>query len=74
MIKVDADYGDGLSWGKSSRSGDNGGDCVGVTMNQDHHVHVNEAGQIGIRDTKLGPDGPVIWVSAEDFLALRSFD
>jgi len=69
MIKVRKDFNDGRNWGKSSLSGDNGGDCVGVTMDDQGRVSVDDDGQVGIRDTKEDA-GPVLWISAAEFGAI----
>lgn len=55
------DFGDGLAWRKSSRSGGNGGDCVAMAV---------DAARVGVRDTKAGSSGPVLWLGRGDFGAL----
>jgi Domain of unknown function (DUF397) len=48
----------GAAWRKSSRSGDNGGNCVEVARNL--------PGIVAIRDSK-DPDGPKLAFSPEDW-------
>ncbi|MDN3243014.1 DUF397 domain-containing protein [Glycomyces tritici] len=55
------DFGDRLTWRKASRSGGNGGDCVAVAV---------DAARVGVRDTKAGSSGPVLWLGRGDFGAL----
>jgi hypothetical protein len=45
-------FGDGLTWRKASYS-DSNGDCVFVAV---------DAARVGIRDSKQGAAGPVLWV------------
>ncbi|WP_369432054.1 DUF397 domain-containing protein [Glycomyces amatae] len=52
------DFGDGRSWRKASRSGGNGGACVAITAC---------AACVGVRDTKSGSSGPVLWFSRRDW-------
>ena len=47
-------------WRKSTRSGDNGGDCVEVARNL--------SGVVAIRDSK-DPDGPALIVSKDEWAA-----
>jgi hypothetical protein len=54
-------FSDGLAWTKSSRSGDNQGNCVYVATTPD---------VAGLRDSKDGADGPRLWVSSSEFAAL----
>ncbi|WP_205326966.1 DUF397 domain-containing protein [Glycomyces sp. YM15] len=55
------DFGDGLTWRKASRSGGNGGDCVAVAA---------DAARVGVRDTKEGSSGPVLWLGRGDWAQL----
>jgi hypothetical protein len=61
------DFGDQWVWRKSTRSGDNGGSCLYVTVDEAGQVTTDENGLVGIRDSKLGDTGPVLWFSRKDF-------
>ena len=50
----------GAEWRESSRSGDNGGNCVEVARNL--------PGIVAVRDSK-DPDGPTLALSPEDWRA-----
>lgn len=52
------DFGDGLTWSKSSRSGDNGGNCLYV-------AHDSDTDLIGVRDSKYPTDPPQWYTRAE---------
>ena len=56
-------FDDGLTWVKSSRSGDSGGNCVFVNLG---------AATTGIRDSKDGPAGLPLWMSADDWQGLKT--
>lgn len=62
MTTPTMDFGDGHTWRKSRRSGDNGGSCVYVT---DRH----DAGLIGLRDSKEGAAGRPQWYSRDQWAA-----
>jgi hypothetical protein len=64
------DFGDQRVWRKSSRSADQGGSCLYVTVDESGQVTTGENGLIGIRDSKLGNDGPVLWFAPKDFEGL----
>jgi hypothetical protein len=70
LLKVD--LGDDLSWGKSSRSGGNGGDCVAVTTDDSGQVALVD-GRVGFADTKEGPNGTRLWLLPSEFKALYKF-
>jgi hypothetical protein len=53
----------GAEWRKSSRSGDNGGNCVEVARNLQ--------GIVAVRDSK-DPDGPKLVCSPEDWRAFTA--
>ena len=61
MTKV-RDFGDEWTWRKSSRSGDNGGECV--------FAAVMGSSTVGVRDSKLGQGGPVIRMTRDDWASL----
>lgn len=52
----------GATWRKSSRSGDNGGQCVEVAFASD---------AVGVRDSK-NPNGPVLAFTPDEFSAFVS--
>ena len=52
----------GATWRKSSRSGDNGGQCVEVAL---------ASGTVGVRDSK-NPNGPVLAFTPAEFSAFIS--
>ncbi|MGH8794279.1 MAG: DUF397 domain-containing protein [Stackebrandtia sp.] len=54
-------FGDGLTWRKARRSGDSGGSCVYVAVDDD---------RAGVRDSKLGNSGPQLWMNRTDLAAL----
>jgi hypothetical protein len=58
---ISMDFGDDLVWRKSSRSGDNGGNCVFVAR---------QGTGTGVRDSKLGQEGPVLWMTRQDWASL----
>lgn len=49
-----------VTWGKSSYSGNNGGDCVEIAS--------GIPGRVPVRDSKV-QDGPVLLVGAPEFTA-----
>jgi hypothetical protein len=55
------DFGDGLVWRKSSRSNENGGACLYMAV---------DGAAVGIRDSKLGPEGPVLRLNRSDWASL----
>ncbi|WP_205326968.1 DUF397 domain-containing protein [Glycomyces sp. YM15] len=55
------DFGDQFVWRKSSKSNENGGACLYVAFDGD---------QVGVRDSKLGPEGPVIWFDQNTWASL----
>ncbi|GAB3992246.1 hypothetical protein GCM10029992_00720 [Glycomyces albus] len=57
------EFGDGFTWRKATRSANQGGNCVCVAADGD---------RTGIRDSKEGPSGAVLWVGSADWAALRS--
>lgn len=48
-------------WRKSSRSGDQGANCVEVRANGE---------RFEVRDSKLGDDSPIFGMTTEDFVSL----
>ncbi|MDN3243011.1 DUF397 domain-containing protein [Glycomyces tritici] len=56
------DFGDQWTWRKSSRSGDNGGQCVFVAE--------LEETTLGIRDSKMGQEGPILRLNRSDWASL----
>lgn len=59
-MTVFMDFGDGLTWTKSSRSGDQGGSCVYVARD-------SQTGMIGVRDSKQGPSGQPLWHTRDEW-------
>lgn len=64
------DFGDQRVWRKSSRSADQGGSCLYVTVDDTGQVTTDEDGLVGIRDSKLGPEGEPMWMAAATFASL----
>lgn len=49
------------AWRKSRRSGNSGGNCVEVRVNEQH---------MEVRDSKLGESSPIFGVRNDDYLSL----
>lgn len=49
------------AWRKSTRSGNSGGNCVEVRVNDD---------EVQVRDSKLGDDSPIFDCTPTDFQSL----
>lgn len=49
------------AWRKSTRSGNSGGNCVEVRVNDD---------EFQVRDSKLGDDSPIFGCKPEDYRSL----
>jgi hypothetical protein len=57
------EFGDRHVWRKTSRSGDQGGNCVCVAA---------DGGRAGFRDSNAGTSGAALWVDSSDWAALTS--
>lgn len=55
------DFGDGLTWRKSRKSSDQGGNCV---------YTATSGGRVGVRDSKEGIGGPRLWVDQANWTGL----
>jgi hypothetical protein len=66
---------DGRTWGKSSYSGDNGGNCLSVTIDPNTGLVASDpdTGLIGVWDTKTGPTGPIQWVTPQAWSAFSAW-
>lgn len=55
------DFGDSHTWLKASKSVEQGGNCVFTAVDGD---------SVGVRDSKQGPGGPVLWLDPSDWASL----